>query len=197
MLFFAATLHKDNILILLAPLVGISSISSSCIHDMGPHQLNDPATVLLRLHLPYDLLKLLGVQTETDTMLHYFTCNCKHKQINSKHLTSTSLVGFWQLRSEICSEDRTAWGNTLMPRCQMTTTAPCAVHQVQLPDHSSSCALRLWTIYHHLLYPENSRQQSQASPVCSLCSKEPISTCQQYFKSIQYFTLQGWLPQWS
>ena len=110
MLFFAATLHKDNILILLVPLAGISSISSSCIHDMGPHQLNDPATVLLRLHLPYDLLKLLGVQTETDTMLHYFTCNCKHKQINSKHLTATSVVGFWQLRSEICSEDRTAWG---------------------------------------------------------------------------------------
>ena len=115
MLFFAATLHKDNILILLVPLAGISSISSSCIRDIGPHQLNDPATVLLRLHLPYDLLKLLGVQTETDTMLHYFTCNCKHKQINSKHLTSTSVVGFWQLRSEICSEDRTAWGNMLMP----------------------------------------------------------------------------------
>jgi hypothetical protein len=82
---------------------------------MGPHQLNDPATVLLHLHLPYDLLKLLGVQTETDTMLHYFTCNCKHKQINRERLTSASVVGFWQLRSEICSEDRTAWGNMLMP----------------------------------------------------------------------------------
>ena len=116
MLFFAATLHKDNILILLAPLVGISSISSSCIRDIGPHQLNDPATVLLRLHLPYDLLKLHGVQTNGHRVtLHYFTCNCKHKQINSKHITSASVVGFWQLRSEICSEDRTAWGNTLMP----------------------------------------------------------------------------------
>ena len=52
---------------------------------------------------------------QTDTVLHYYTCNCKHKQINSKHLTSASVVGFWQLRSEICSEDRTAWGNMLMP----------------------------------------------------------------------------------
>lgn len=60
LLSFVATLYTDNILILAAPLVSINrgggGVSSSCILDMGPHQLNDPAAVLPRLHLPDDLL---------------------------------------------------------------------------------------------------------------------------------------------
>lgn len=93
------------------PLASITSISSACIRGMGPHQLNDPATILVRLHLPYDLLQLLGVQTEM--LLHL---QLQHKElINNKRVTSASVIGFWQLRSKICCAERTACGNMLMP----------------------------------------------------------------------------------
>ena len=56
MLFIVATLDTDNVLIFLGPPLSIRSITSPWIGNMGLHQLNDPAAILLGLHLPNDLL---------------------------------------------------------------------------------------------------------------------------------------------
>jgi hypothetical protein len=120
-------------------------------------------------------------------------------QGDDKHLTSASVVGFWQLRSEICWVERTAWGNMLMPPVLEDDNSRRSSSSL-----ASRSLIRLRFVPLDVSPPPAWEPKTAISSFTGLFPAlrrpwSPSAVGSNYFitSTMQYFTFQCWLPQWS